>query len=68
LQALSLAVRYENDKGDIIFNITQPHPRQKVSGKQLADAFDEGLTTEIKTLFYNCITKGKLSNEHSRTD
>jgi hypothetical protein len=63
LQALSLAVRYENDKGDIIFNITQPHPRQKVSGKQLADAFDEGLTTEIKTLFYNCITKGKLSNE-----
>lgn len=63
LQALSLAVRYENDKGDIIFNITQPHPRQKVSGKQLADAFDEGLTAEIKALFYNCITKGKLSNK-----
>lgn len=63
LQALSLAVRYENDKGDIIFNITQPHPRQKISGKQLADAFDEGLTDEIKTLFYNCIKKGKLSNE-----
>lgn len=63
LQALSLAVRYENDKGDIIFNITQPHPRQKVSGKQLADALDEGLTTEIKALFYNCIKKGKLSNK-----
>lgn len=63
LQALSLAVRYENDEGDIIFNITQPHPRQKVSGKQLADAFDEGLTDEIKTLFYNCIVKAKLSKK-----
>lgn len=61
LQALSLAVRYENNEGDIIFNITQPHQRQKVSGKQLADAFDEGLTEEIRTLFYNCIKKGKLS-------
>ncbi|HMZ95149.1 MAG TPA: hypothetical protein PKK18_12420 [Chitinophagales bacterium] len=63
MSALSLVVRYENDEGDIIFNITQPHPRQKVSGKQLADAFDEGLTAEIKALFYNCITKGKLSNK-----
>lgn len=63
LQALSLAVRYENDEGDIIFNITQPHPRQKVSGKQLADAFDEGLTSEIKVLFYTCIKNGKLSNK-----
>ncbi|TAM98782.1 MAG: hypothetical protein EPN39_08280 [Chitinophagaceae bacterium] len=63
LLALSLAVRYENDEGDIIFNITQPHPRQKVSGKQLAEAFDEGLTDEIKTLFYNCVKKGKLSNK-----
>lgn len=64
LQALSLAVRYENDEGDIIFNITQPHPKQKVSGKQLADAFDEGLTEEIRTLFYNCIKKGKLSQDN----
>jgi hypothetical protein len=60
LQALSLTVYYENNKGDIIFNITQPHPKQKVSGKQLADAFDETLTEEIKTLFYNCIKKGKI--------
>lgn len=64
LQALSLAVRYENDEGDIIFNITQPDPKQKVSGKQLADAFDEGLTEEIRTLFYNCIKKGKLSQNN----
>lgn len=63
MSALSLVVRYENNEGDIIFNITQPHPRQKVSGKQLADAFDEELTDEIKVLFYNCITKGKLSNK-----
>ena len=64
MSALSLVVRYENDEGDIIFNITQPHPKQKVSGKQLADAFDEGLTEEIKTLFYNCIKKGKLSQNN----
>lgn len=64
LQALSLAVRYENDEGDIIFNITQPHLRQKVSGKQLADAFDKGLTEAIRTLFYNCIKKGKLSQNN----
>ncbi|MBK8698581.1 MAG: hypothetical protein IPN29_03185 [Saprospiraceae bacterium] len=63
MSALSLVVRYENDEGDIIFNITQPHPRQKVSGKQLADAFDEGLTDEIKTLLFNCIKKGRLSSK-----
>lgn len=63
LQALYLAVRYENEEGDIIFNITQPHPKQKVSGKQLAAAFDERLTDDVKTLFYNCITKGKLSDK-----
>ena len=57
LQTLALAVRNENDKGDIIFNITQPHPSQKVSGKQLADAFDETLTEDVKSLFYNCIKK-----------
>ena len=60
MQALALTIRSENDEGDIIFNITQPHARQKVSGKQLADAFDETLTEEIKTLFYNSINRGKL--------
>lgn len=63
MSALSLVVRYENDESDIIFNVTQPHPRQKVSGKQLADAFDEGLTDDIKALFYTCIKNGKLSNK-----
>jgi hypothetical protein len=60
LQALALAVRYENDEGDTIFNITHPHPRQRVSGQELADAFNETLTDEIRTIFYNCVQKGKL--------
>lgn len=60
MQSLALTVRYENDEGDIIFNVTQPHPKQKVSGKQLADAFEESLTEDIKTLFYNNIKKGVL--------
>lgn len=60
MRALSLVVAAENDEGDVIYNITQPHPRQKVSGKQLAEAFDETLTTAIKNLFYNNIKKGKL--------
>lgn len=60
MQALSLAVRYENAEGDIIFNITETHPRQKVSGKQLAEAFDETLTLEIRTLFYNVVESGRL--------
>jgi len=64
MQALALTVRYENDEGDIIFNVTQPHPKQKVSGKQLADAFEESLTEDIKTLFYNGIKKGKLSHKN----
>ncbi|MDR2085297.1 MAG: hypothetical protein LBP67_09930 [Bacteroidales bacterium] len=63
LQALSLAAYSENDKGDIIFNITQSHPRQKVSGAQLASAFDNILTYEIKALFYHCIKTGKLYSE-----
>jgi len=60
LQTLALTVHNENDKGDIIFNITQPHPSQKVSGKQLADAFNETLTEDIKSLFYTCVKKGTL--------
>lgn len=63
MQALALTVRYENDEGDIIFNLTQPHSKQKVSGKQLADAFEESLTEDIKLLFYNNIKKGKLSRK-----
>lgn len=61
LQALALITQDKNIDGEIIFNITQPHTRQKVSGKQLAVAFDEGLTEEIKALFYNCINKAKLT-------
>jgi len=63
LQALALAVRYENDEGDVIFNITQAHPKQKVSGQELADAFNETLSEEIKALFYNSVKRGKLSDK-----
>ena len=60
MQALSLVITAVNKDSDVIFNISQPHPRQKVSGKQLADAFETSLTPQIKDLFYNNIKKGKL--------
>lgn len=61
MKALSLAIAAINDDGDIIYSITQSHPRQKVSGKELADAFDASLTPHIKELSYNNIKKGKLN-------
>ncbi|MCK9401482.1 MAG: hypothetical protein M0Q51_16005 [Bacteroidales bacterium] len=60
MQILSIVIAAENPEGDVVFSISQPHPRQKVSGKQLADAFDNTLTSPIKELFYNNIKKGKL--------
>jgi hypothetical protein len=60
MRALSLVVAATNDDGDVIYNITQPNPRQKVSGKQLADAFDQTLNLESKDLLYNNIKKGIL--------
>lgn len=61
--ALCLVLSATNEDGDTIYNITQPHPRQKVSGKELADAFDQSLTSTIKELFYNNIKKGKLNGD-----
>ena len=43
MQALSLIITAINDDGDVIYNISKPHPRQKVSGKQLAEAFEGSL-------------------------
>lgn len=60
MQALSLVITAVNEDGDVVYNISQPNPRQKVSGKQLADAFERTLTPQIKELFYNNIKKGKL--------
>lgn len=60
MQAVSLIIAVINNDGDVIYNISQPHQRQKVSGKQLADAFETSLTPQIKDLFYNNIKKGKL--------
>jgi hypothetical protein len=60
MQALSLIISAVNEDGDVVYNISQPHPRQKVSGKQLADAFETSLTPQIKELLYSNIKKGKL--------
>jgi hypothetical protein len=60
MQALSLIITAVNEDGDVVYNISQPHPRQKVSGKQLADAFETSLTPQIKELLYSNIKKGKL--------
>ena len=62
MKALSLVIPIINE-GDSypIYIVSQPHPRQKVSGVDLAKAFDESLTPAIKTLFYNNIKKGKLN-------
>jgi hypothetical protein len=57
---ISLIVKVENDDKDVMYNISQPHPRQKVSGRQLADAFESSLTAQIIDLFYNTIKNGKL--------
>ncbi|MCX6304400.1 MAG: hypothetical protein NT040_05495 [Bacteroidetes bacterium] len=60
MQILSIVVSAKNEDNDIIYNVSLPHPRQKVSGQLLAEAFDKSLTTEIKTLFYDKIKTGKL--------
>lgn len=63
LQALNLIVRFENEEGDTLFNITQPNPRQKVSGRQLADAFDELIPNKIRTLFLETVKNGVLKQD-----
>lgn len=60
MRALSLVLAAANDDGDEIYSISQPHPCQRVSGKQLAETFDETLTPAIKDLFYNNLKKGRL--------
>lgn len=61
MRALSLVVAATNNEGDVIYNITQPDARQKVSGKDLADAFDKSLPDDMQDLFYRNIKKGKLN-------
>jgi len=60
MQTLALIITAINEDGDIIYNISLPHPRQKVSGQQLAEAFNSSLTSEIKDLFYTNIKTGRL--------
>lgn len=61
IRALSLVIATTNVDGDVVYNVSQPHLRQKVSGIELADAFDESLNLEIKELFYDNIKKGILN-------
>lgn len=63
MRSLSLVVSAPNKDGDEIYRVTENHDKQKVSGKDLADAFDETLTPEIKDLFYNNVKKGKLKTD-----
>lgn len=60
MRALSLVTLASNEEKDFIYNVTEPNPRQKKSGKQLAEAFDLTLTPEIKKLFHQNIKDGKL--------
>lgn len=62
MRAMSLVVAAANEEGDVIYSITQQHPRQKVSGIELADAFDRSLTPAIRDLFYGNIRRGKLNS------
>ena len=49
-EALSLAVRYENDEGDNDFSTLHNHTEQK-SFRKTTNTFDEGLTDEIERYF-----------------
>jgi len=60
MRAISLVVAASNEENDVIYTITQPHPRQRVSGQELANAFDSTLTLTIKELFYSNIKIGIL--------
>ena len=60
MQSLSLVIAAINSDDDVIYKITEPAERQKVSGRDLANAFDNSLNEEVKELFYNSIKKGKL--------
>ena len=61
MRALSLVVAAANNEGDVIYSTSQPHDRQKVSGKQLAEAFDATLTQQIRDIFYTNIKKARLN-------
>lgn len=63
MRAISLVVSLTNDDRDMLYSVSEPQPQQKVSGKQLADAFDSSLSQPIKDLFYNNIKGGKLNQK-----
>lgn len=67
MQILSLVIAAINDDGDIIYMLTNPNERQKVSGQDLAKAFDKQLSPTIKELFYTAIKKGRLYKKDVET-
>lgn len=67
MQVLSLVIAAINNDGDVVYMLTDPNERQKVSGKELAKAFDKKLPSQIKELFYNSVKKGKLYKKDVET-
>ncbi|MFN8257706.1 MAG: hypothetical protein U0W24_18570 [Bacteroidales bacterium] len=63
MQTIGLITNAVNAYNDTLFYITDRHPRQKVAGKDLAEAFDETLTDTIKNVFYNNVKQGTLKIE-----
>lgn len=60
MSAISLVVRLENDQHDVLFHVTTPSAQQKVSGQELAEAFEENIAPNAKVLFYNSLKSGRL--------
>jgi len=60
MRAMSLVLAATNADGDAIYALTQPTPQQKVSGAELATAFDATLNNDVRNLFYNNVKKGRL--------
>jgi len=61
MQSIGLITNAVNTDGDTLFYVSNKHPRQKVAGIELAEAFDETLSDEIRALFYKNIVTGTLN-------
>lgn len=61
MQASGLITYAVDSNNDTLFHITEPNPRQQVSGRDLAMAFDETLSDKIRDLFYKNIKQGELN-------
>jgi len=64
MNTLSLILMASNTDGDTIFTVSKPTRVHSVSGQELAAAFESKIPNNVKEIFYNCITSGKLFKEH----